>query len=125
DKKEVTYSYFADPMYVFMDGEFNQYDVEKDDLGEALNYLEEGLQCELTFYEGRANSVELPTSVDREIAYTEPAVKGDTSGKANTPGKVMKPPKLANGLEVQVPWFVTTGDRIEIDTRTGEYRRRV
>ena len=51
--------------------------------------------------------------------YTEPAVKGDTSGK------VMKPAKLSNGFEVQVPLFVTTGDRIEIDTRTGEYRRRV
>ena len=119
DKKEVSYSYFADPMYVFMDGEFNQYDVEKENLGDALNYLEEGLACELTFYEGRAISVELPTSVDREIVYTEPAVKGDTSGK------VMKPAKLGNGFEVQVPLFVTTGDRIEIDTRTGEYRRRV
>jgi elongation factor P len=58
----VTYSYFADPMYVFMDSEFNQYDVEKDNLADALNYLEEGLACELTFYEGRAISVELPTS---------------------------------------------------------------
>ena len=119
EKKEVTYSYFADPMYVFMDQEFNQFDVEKDNLGDALPYLEEGLPCELTFYEGRAISVELPNSVDREITYTEPAVKGDTSGK------VMKPAKLANGFEVQVPLFVTTGDRIEVDTRTGEYRRRV
>jgi elongation factor P len=119
EKKEVTYSYFADPMYVFMDGEFNQFDVEKDNLGDALNYLEEGLPCELTFYEGRAISVELPNSVEREIAYTEPAVKGDTSGK------VMKPATLKNGFEVAVPLFVTTGDKIEIDTRTGEYRRRV
>ena len=119
DKKEVTYSYFADPMYVFMDGEFNQFDVEKDNLGDALVYLEEGLPCELTFYEGRAISVELPNTVDREVIYTEPAVKGDTSGK------VMKPAKLATGHEVQVPLFVTTGDKIEIDTRTGEYKRRV
>jgi len=106
-------------MYVFMDNEFNQFDVEKDNLGDALNYLEEGLACELTFYEGRAISVELPNTVDREIKYTEPAVKGDTSGK------VMKPAKLNNGFEVQVPLFVTTGDRIEVDTRTGEYKRRV
>ena len=119
EKKEVTYSYFADPMYVFMDNEFNQFDVEKDNLGDALNYLEEGLPCELTFYEGRAISVELPNTVDREVKYTEPAVKGDTSGK------VMKPAKLANGFEVQVPLFVTTGDKIEVDTRTGEYKRRV
>jgi len=115
EKKDVNYSYFADPMYVFMDNEFNQFDVERDNLGDALNYLEEGLSCELTFYEGRAISVELPNSVDREVIYTEPAVTG----------KVMKPAKLANGFEVQVPLFVTTGDKIEIDTRTGEYKRRV
>jgi elongation factor P len=119
EKKQVTYSYFSDPMYVFMDSEFNQYEVEKDSMGDALSYLEDGLECELTFYEGRAISVELPNSVVREVTYTEPAVKGDTSGK------VMKPAKLATGLEVPVPLFVNTGDRIEIDTRTGEYRRRV
>jgi len=119
DKKAVTYSYFADPMYVFMDEEFNQYDVEKDNITDALPYLEDGLTCELTFYEGRAISIELPNSVVREVTYTEPAVKGDTSGK------VMKPAKICSGFEVPVPLFVSTGDRIEIDTRTGEYRRRV
>ena len=119
ERKEVTYSYFNDPMYVFMDEEFNQYDVEKENMEDALPYLEDGLACELTFYEGKAISVDLPTSVVREVVYTEPAVKGDTSGK------VLKPAKLASGLEVQVPLFVVTGDRIEIDTRTGEYRRRV
>jgi elongation factor P len=119
EKKDVTYSYFADPMYVFMDGDFNQYEVEKESMADALSYLEEGLACELTFYEGRAISVELPTTVVREVIYTEPAVKGDTSGK------VMKPAKLASGMEVPVPLFVNTGDRIEIDTRTGEYKRRV
>ena len=113
EKKEVTYSYFADPMYVFMDQEFNQYDVEKDNMEDALPYLQDGLECELTFYEGRAISVELPNSVVREVTYTEPAVKGDTSGK------VMKPAKIASGVEIPVPLFVSTGDRIEIDTRTG------
>ena len=119
ERKDVTYSYFADPMYVFMDEEFNQHDVEKENMEEALPYLEDGLACQLTFYEGKAISVELPTSVVREVAYTEPAVKGDTSGK------VMKPAKLASGFEVPVPLFVTTSDKIEIDTRTGEYKRRV
>ena len=119
DKKEVTYSYFADPMYVFMDGEFNQFEVEKESMGDALNFLEDGLSCEITFYDGRAISVELPNTVVREVAYTEPAVKGDTSGK------VTKPAKLATGYEVAVPLFVSTGDRIEVDTRTGEYKRRV
>ena len=119
ERKDVTYSYFADPMYVFMDEEFNQYDVEKENMEEALPYLEDGLACQLTFYEGKTISVELPTSVVREVTYTEPAVKGDTSGK------VLKPAKLASGFEVPVPLFVNTGDKIEIDTRTGEYRRRV
>ena len=118
DKKEVTYSYFGDPMYVFMDGEFNQFEVEKESMGDALNFLEDGLSCEITFYDGRAISVELPNTVVREVAYTEPAVKGDTSGK------VTKPAKLATGYEVAVPLFVSTGDRIEVDTRTGEYLSR-
>ena len=119
ERKEVTYSYFADPLYVFMDNEYNQHEVEADSMGDAIRYLAEGLACELTFYEGKAIAVELPTSVVREVKYTEPAVKGDTSGK------VMKPARLASGVEIQVPLFVTTGDQIEIDTRTGEYRRRV
>ena len=119
ERKEVTYSYFADPLYVFMDSEYNQHEVEADNLGDAIQYLADGLACELTFYEGKAISVELPTSVVREVQYTEPAVKGDTSGK------VMKPARIATGAEIQVPLFVTTGDNIEIDTRTGEYRRRV
>ena len=99
--------------------EFNQFEVEKESMGDALNFLEDGLSCEITFYDGRAISVELPNTVVREIAYTEPAVKGDTSGK------VTKPAKLATGYEVAVPLFVSTGDRIEVDTRTGEYKRRV
>ena len=119
DKKEVTYSYFGDPMYVFMDGEFNQFEVEMESMVDALNLLEEGLSCDISFYDGRASSVVLPNTVVREVAYTEPAVKGDTSGK------VTKPAKLATGYEVAVPLFVSTGDRIEVDTRTGEYKRRV
>ncbi len=119
EKKDVTYSYFADPMYVFMDEEYNQYEVEAENMGEALNYLEDGMQCEAVFYNGKAISVDLPNSVVREITYTEPAVKGDTSGK------VMKPAKISTGFELPVPLFCDTGDKIEIDTRTGEYRNRV
>ena len=119
EKKDCTYSYFADPMYVWMDAEYNQYEVEADNMGDALNYLEDGMPAEVVFYEGKAISVELPTSVEREITWTEPAVKGDTSGK------VLKPAKLATGFEIGVPIFVAQGDKVEIDTRTGEYRRRV
>lgn len=119
DKKECTYSYFAEPMYVFMDEEYNQYEVEADSMGDTLNFLEEGMTVEVVFYEGRAISVELPTIIVREITYTEPAVKGDTSGK------VLKPAKISTGFEIPVPLFCNIGDKIEIDTRTNEYRSRV
>ena len=119
DKKEVTYSYFADPMYVFMDAEYEQFEVEAENMVDALKYLEDGLACEVVFYNGKAISVELPNSVVREVVYTEPAVKGDTSGK------VMKPAKLSTGFELPVPAFVSIGDKIEIDTRTDEYKNRV
>ena len=119
DKKEVTYSYFADPMYVFVDADYEQYEVESESMTDALKYLEDGLACEVVFYNGKAISVELPNSVVREVIYTEPAVKGDTSGK------VLKTAKLATGFEISVPLFVQTGDKVEIDTRTHEYRKRV
>ena len=93
DKKECTYSYFADPMYVFMDEEYNQYEVEADSMGDALEYLEEGMTVEVVFYEGRAISVELAT--------------------------------INTGKEISVPLFCNIGDKIEIDTRTSEYRSRV
>ena len=118
DRKEASYSYFADPLYVFMDSDYNQYEIEGENMGEALNYLEDGMQCEVVFYNEKAISVELPTTVVREITYTEPAVKGDTSGK------VLKPAKISTGFVVNVPLFVEQGDKIEIDTRTGEYKSR-
>ena len=119
DRKEVTYSYFADPMYVFMDADYEQYEVEAENMTDALKYLEDGLACEVVFYNGKAISVEMPNSVVREVVYTEPAVKGDTSGK------VMKPARINTGFELPVPAFVEIGDKIEIDTRTDEYKNRV
>ncbi len=119
EKKDVTYSYFGDPMYVFMDAEYNQYEVEAETMEDALKFLEDGMECEVVFYNGKPISVELPNSVVREIIYTEPAVKGDTSGK------VMKPARISTGFELPVPLFCEIGDKIEIDTRTLEYKNRV
>ncbi|MCX7159867.1 MAG: elongation factor P [Proteobacteria bacterium] len=119
ERKEVTYSYYAEPSYVFMDQEFNQFEVDADGMGEALNYLEDGMPAEVTLYQDRPISVDIPQTLAREILSPEPAVRGDTSGK------VLKPAKLATGFEVRVPLFCDTGDMIEIDTRTGEYRSRV
>lgn len=119
DRKECTYSYFADPLYVFMDGDYNQYEIEADNLGDALNYLDDGMPVEVVFYDGKAISVEMPTTVVREVEYTEPAVRGDTSGK------VMKPARIKpTGFELPVAAFVDIGDMIEIDTRTNEFKRR-
>ena len=118
DRKEVTYSYFADPMYVFMDGEYNQYEIEAESMGDAVNYIEDGMPCEVVFYNDKAISVELPNTIVREVVYTEPAVRGDTSGK------VMKPAKINTGFELPVAAFIEIGDKIEIDTRTNEFKKR-
>lgn len=122
DKKECTYSYFADPLYVFMDADFNQIEVEADNMQDVLNYLIDGMEdvCQVTFYEGKAISVELPNSIVREVEYTEPAVRGDTTGK------IMKPARLVgSGFVIQVPAFVEIGDKIDIDPHTNEFRKRV
>ena len=119
DRKEVTFSYFADPLYVFVDAEYNQYEVEKENMVDALNYLEDGLPCGVVFYNDKPISVELPKYVVREIIYTEPAVRGDTSGK------VMKPARIVTGFELPVAAFCEIGDKIEIETETGEFKRRI
>ncbi|MEK7842994.1 MAG: elongation factor P [Pseudomonadota bacterium] len=122
DRKDCTYSYFADPLYVFMDSEYNQFEIEADNMSDVMNYLIDGMEdvCQVTFYDGKAISVELPNSVVREVEYTEPAVRGDTSGK------IMKAARLkGNAFEVQVAAFVEIGDKIEIDTRTNEFKKRV
>ena len=118
DRKEVNYSYFADPMYVFMDGEYNQYEIEAESMGDAINYIEDNMACEVVFYNEKAISVELPNTIVREVIYTEPAVRGDTSGK------VMKPAKINTGFELPVAAFIEIGDKIEIDTRTNEFKKR-
>jgi elongation factor P len=105
-----------------MDEEYNQYEIEEENMGEAVNYLKDGMECEAVFYDGKAISVELPITIARQIVYTEPAVKGNTSGN------VLKEAKIENAIEgkqftIQVPLFVNQDDTIEIDTRTAEYKR--
>lgn len=122
DKKAVTYSYFADPLYVFMDSEYNQYEIEGENMGDAVNYLKDGMECEAVFYDGKAISVEMPTTIVRQVIYSEPAVKGNTSGN------VLKEAKIENAIDgkqaiVMVPLFVSQDDLIEIDTRTNEYKK--
>ena len=121
EKKECTYSYFAPPSHVFVDSEFNQYEIDAESIADLEKYLTPDMKdvCEVTFFEGRSISVVLPKIIIREVEYTEPAARGDTSGKI-TKAAVLKDSKH----ELQVSAFVEIGDKIEIDTETGEFRRR-
>ena len=122
EHKTCTFSYYADPMYVFMDEEYNQYEIEKENLGDVVNYIVDGMEdeCTVTFYNEKAISVELPRIIVREVEYTEPSVRGDTSGKVTKPATLK-----GTGFTITVADFVKTGDKIEIDTRTNEFRKRV
>ena len=120
ERKEVTLSYINGEDYVFMDPEYNSYELRAEDLESVLPFIEEGMTdvCEAVFFEGKVISVDLPTTIVRQVVYTENAARGDTSGK------VMKPGKLRNGTEIKVAEFVEIDDWIEIDTRDGSYKGR-
>ncbi|MCW1967171.1 MAG: elongation factor P [Anaerolineae bacterium] len=120
DYKPCTYSYQSNSMYVFMDEEYNQYEIGADMMGDALNYLQEEMPCELVLYENQALAIELPKIVVCEIEYTEPSVRGDTVGKVTKPARLK-----GTGYELQVSAICLTGDKIEIDTRTNEFKRRL
>lgn len=106
--------------YTFMDNEtYEQIDLTKDELGDALNYMKEEMVIDVMLFGEKAVGVELPPQVEREIVYTEPAVKGDTSGK------VLKSATLDTGFEVKVPLYCVIGDRVKIDTNTDEFIARV
>jgi elongation factor P len=121
ERKECTYSYYAAPNHVFVDSEFNQYEIDAEALPDIEKYLIPDMTevCEVTFYEGRPISVVLPRIIVREVEYTEPAARGDTSGKISKPATLK-----GSKHELQVSAFVEIGDRIEIDTETHEFRRR-
>jgi len=120
DKNTMQFLYMSDDEYNFMDNEtFEQIAFRADDLGDALNYLIEEMTLDILFYEGKPVGVEVPRTVERAVTYTEPGLRGDTTGK------VTKPATIETGYELQVPLFVNIGDVIRIDTRTGEYMERV
>ena len=121
ERKDCTYSYFAAPNHVFVDSDFNQYEIDSESLSDLEKFLTPDMTdvCEVTFYEGRPISVVLPKTIIREVEYTEPVSRGDTSGKI-TKSAILKDTKH----ELQVSAFVEIGDKIEIDTETGEFKRR-
>jgi elongation factor P len=120
DHHMVQFLYQDDDLYYFMDTEtYEQPAVTVTLLDDAVNYLTEGLEVKLTFYQGEALDIELPTAVDLLVEEAEMAVKGDTATGAN---KIVT---TQTGLKVQVPLFVESGDTIRVDTRSGNYVTRV
>ena len=121
EEKTVRLSYVDGDEFVFQDQEtWDEVRLTKEDLGDNGGYLspDDEYDVSITFYEGKAVGVKLPVNVTRTITYCEPGIKGDTSGKST------KPATLDTGLEVKVPLFCNTDDRIVIDTRDGSFVER-
>ncbi|MGB4571038.1 MAG: elongation factor P [Tepidanaerobacteraceae bacterium] len=120
ERKTMQYIYSEGDVYYFMDTQtYEQIPLNKDQLGDSVDYLKENLEVMVMFHEGVSIGIELPTFVELEVTETEPGFKGDTA----TGGS--KPATLETGLTVQVPLFINIGDIIRVDTRTGEYLGRV
>ncbi|MFW6150323.1 MAG: elongation factor P [Chloroflexota bacterium] len=116
DRRPVQYLYNDGALYYFMDNEtYEQLTLNADQIEEMMEYLKEGLNLELLTHRGEVVTVELPVSVELEVTETEPGFRGDTA----TGGT--KPAKLETGLVVQVPLFISPGEVVKVDTRTGEY----
>lgn len=111
---------YRDDHYNFMDMKtYEQVHLTGELLSSEKDYLLENMELTLVYHDGRPISVELPITIESEVIDTEPGIKGDTVGTS------FKPAKIETGATVQVPLFINTGDRIRIDTRTGEYMTRV
>jgi elongation factor P len=119
DKREMQYLYRDGNGYIFMDSEtFDQFPLEHELVGEMMLYLKEGDKVQVVAYEGKPISVDLPATVELKVLDTEPSVKGATAAAQ------FKPAKLENGLKISVPPFISIGERVSVDTRTGQYLSR-
>src|SRR5690606_9791431 len=120
ETNDYQYLYDDGDFFVVMDNNtFEQYNIPKHLFGETAQFLKEGMNVIVAFESEEPIIAQAPTSVEQEIVYTEPAVKGDTSTNA------LKSATIESGVEVKVPLFINQGDKIKIDTRTGTYIERV
>ena len=116
ERKKMEYSYADGDLYYFMDQEtFDMVPLGADLLGDAFKFVTENTVCKVLSYKGKAFGLECPNFMDLEVTHTEPGLAGNTA--TNT----LKPATVETGAEVRVPLFINEGDRIQIDTRTGEY----
>ncbi|MGC7101212.1 elongation factor P [Amycolatopsis lurida] len=120
DRRTMTYLYNDGSDFVFMDGDtFDQINVSREVVGDGANYLLENTEVQVAIHENTPLYVELPTSVELVVQHTDPGLQGDRS----TGGT--KPATLETGAEIQVPLFLTTGEKVKVDTRDGRYLGRV
>ena len=119
ERKSMEYSYNDGDLYYFMDMDtYEMTPINKSDLSDNFKFVKENMSCTILSYKGNVFAVEPPNFVELEITNTEPGVKGDTATN------VTKPAIVETGAEIKVPLFINEGDRIRIDTRTGEYLER-
>ena len=119
ERKDAEYSYNDGDLYYFMDPEtYDMVPLNRDVLGDAFRFVKENTVCKLVSYKGSVFTVEVPNFMDLEVTETEPGLRGDTATN------VTKPATLETGAEIKVPLFINPGDKIKIDTRTGEYLER-
>ena len=120
ERQRVQYLYNDEDQYHFMDVDtFEQFALDKETLGDAVNYLVENETIDLLTHNGQPIDVELPVTVNLRVEQTEPGVRGDTAAGGS------KPARLETGLTINVPLFINEGDVVTVDTRTGEYLGRV
>ena len=119
ERKDAEYSYNDGDLYYFMDPEtFDMTPLNREVLGDAFKFMKENTVCKLVSYKGSVFTVEVPNFMDLEVTETEPGVKGDTATN------VTKKATLETGAVIQVPLFINEGEKIQVDTRTGEYLER-
>ena len=119
ERKDMEYSYNDGDLYYFMDQEtYDMIPLSRDLLGDAFRFVKENMVCKVLSYKGNVFGVECPNFVDLVVTETEPGFAG------NTATNVTKPAVLETGAEIKVPLFIDIGDKITIDTRTGEYLSR-
>jgi len=120
DYRSMQYLYSDGDLYHFMDEEnFEQTSLDSNQLGDAINYLKEGMSLQISSYKGELMGVEMPITIELEVTGSEPGFKGDTA----TGGT--KPATLETGITIDVPLFINQGDIIKVDTRSGSYLERV
>ena len=120
EEKKMSYLYRDDSGFCFMDTEtYDQMMLKEDQIGDAIGYLKENIEVDLLFHNGVPIGIDLPMFLELEIAETDPGIRGNTASGGS------KPAKLETGITIQVPLFLNEGDKVKVDTRTGEYIERV